>query len=68
MENADVTFVSVSVADSGIGMSLSQMDKIFEPFYCGYEQRHLNPQGVGLGLAISRMICRKLGGDMKVES
>jgi PAS domain S-box-containing protein len=55
------------VRDSGIGMSASQLSKLFRPFEQVGEgsRRH---GGAGLGLAISQQIVRLMGGDIQVES
>ncbi len=46
----DVVF---SAADSGAGMPLENLERVFEPFYT------TKPEGVGLGLAISQRIIKK---------
>lgn len=54
--------VNISVQDTGIGMSNEEIARIFEPFYT------TKPLGVGLGLAISKMVIEGHGGTIKVES
>ncbi|MTV37558.1 response regulator [Duganella radicis] len=55
------------VADSGIGMSAQQLERIFQPFeQMGNMQRREG--GAGLGLAISRQLVRIMGGDIAVAS
>jgi two-component system, LuxR family, sensor kinase FixL len=51
-------FVRISVADSGPGFAASQYEKLFEPFYT------TKPQGLGLGLSISRSIVLAHGGRL----
>lgn len=60
--------VKITVEDTGVGMSESQMAKLFTPYTKIMSNRGLNKEGVGLGLAVSRNIARALGGDIKVES
>ena len=48
--------VLVSVEDSGPGLELSKIDEVFEAFYT------TKPDGMGMGLAISRSIIEALGG------
>jgi PAS domain S-box-containing protein len=55
------------VQDSGIGMSASQLSKLFQPFEQVGEGARRNG-GAGLGLAISQQIVRLMGGDIQVES
>lgn len=59
--------VVVTVADSGIGMTPSEVKRIFEPFrQFGDPARHR--VGHGLGLAISKRLVELHGGSMWVES
>lgn len=56
------------VIDTGIGMSQSQMNRLFKPF----EQADLSTTrrfgGAGLGLAISINLAKIMGGDINVNS
>ena len=52
----------VSVRDSGCGLDAEQKQRLFEPFYT------TKPQGLGIGLNISRTIVESHGGSMSVES
>ena len=59
----------VRVTDTGRGIAREQFERIFEPFV--QVDRHRtqgSQQGVGLGLAISRDLARRMGGDLTVES
>ncbi len=58
--------VSVSVADSGIGMSEETMDHMFEMFYQGDESHQKD--GSGLGLAIVKRIVELHGGSVSAVS
>ncbi|WP_140635151.1 ATP-binding protein [Methylibium rhizosphaerae] len=55
------------VHDSGIGMSESQLARLFRPFEQVGEARR-REGGSGLGLAISRQLVRLMGGDIEVRS
>ena len=57
-----------SVADSGIGMSPDQVDRLFERFSQADASTTRRFGGTGLGLAITRAFCRLLGGDVSVAS
>ncbi|MDB4909003.1 MAG: ATP-binding region ATPase domain protein [Gemmatimonadetes bacterium] len=60
--------VEITVADSGIGISVENMDRIFDPFV-QVERRLANPvEGTGLGLAISRDLARAMNGELSVMS
>jgi signal transduction histidine kinase len=50
--------VLVSVADSGPGLDLDNMDRLFDAFYT------TKPQGLGMGLSISRSIIEAHGGRL----
>ncbi|MCK8786691.1 response regulator [Roseomonas sp. NAR14] len=57
-----------SVRDSGIGMTPEQLGRLFQRFSQADESTTRQFGGTGLGLAITRAFCRKLGGDVTVES
>jgi two-component system, cell cycle sensor histidine kinase and response regulator CckA len=57
-------FVSLSVADTGIGMSAEAAERLFEPFFTTKELG----KGTGLGLSIVDSIITDLGGTIHVDS
>jgi PAS domain S-box-containing protein len=57
-----------AVADTGIGMSEEQVGRLFQRFSQADESTTRQFGGTGLGLAITRAFCRKLGGDVAVDS
>ncbi len=56
------------VADSGIGMTPPQVERLFEAFVQADASITQKFGGTGLGLAISRKLCRLMGGDVTVAS
>ncbi|WP_235896522.1 ATP-binding protein [Oceanidesulfovibrio marinus] len=56
--------VCLRVADNGVGIPASRLDKIFEPFYTTKE----TGKGMGLGLAITYGIVKDCNGEITVES
>ena len=56
------------IADTGIGMSKTELVKAFQEFEQvdgSFSRRY---EGTGLGLAISLKLCRLMGGDIEAES
>ena len=64
----DKLWVTLTVKDTGPGISAQEMLRLFERFYRGQAARNYNIPGTGLGLAISKEIMHKLGGFITVES
>jgi PAS domain S-box-containing protein len=60
--------VAFKVADSGIGMSPEQMERLFEAFAQAEASTTSKYGGTGLGLAITKRFCMMMGGDVQAES
>jgi len=60
--------LTLVVADTGIGMTPEQQDKVFEAFVQADAQTGTQYGGTGLGLAIVKDFCEMLGGNIQVES
>jgi signal transduction histidine kinase len=60
-------FVKISIADTGIGMTREQIERIFDEFYKADSARH-DIQNTGLGMSICKRIVEKHGGSIWVES
>ncbi|MDR3228356.1 MAG: HAMP domain-containing histidine kinase [Puniceicoccales bacterium] len=53
-------------SDDGGGIPQSALRKLFQPFHRSTEEATGRKPGVGLGLAFSRQLARRLGGDLKL--
>ena len=60
--------IMLQVRDSGIGMTLEQVGRLFQDFEQADASTTRKYGGTGLGLAISRRFCRMMGGDIIVQS
>jgi signal transduction histidine kinase len=58
LTDPESTSVLIAVQDSGPGLGETEMQRAFEPFYT------TKPQGMGMGLAISRSIIEAHGGRL----
>ena len=56
----------ISVTDTGVGISPSDLPRIFERFYRSDQSR--SQVGIGLGLSLARAIARAHGGDLTAIS
>ena len=59
---ADEGFIEISVEDTGRGISSDDAERLFQPFFT------TKPEGVGLGLTMSRKIVEKHGGRLSLEN
>jgi len=62
------TRLVISVADTGIGMDAAQQERMFEAFAQADDRATRSFEGTGLGLTITRHLCRSMGGDVTVAS
>ena len=62
----DESVIKIFFKDSGIGISIHDIDSVFDPYFTTKE---LGIQkGGGLGLAVSQSIVRKHGGNVRINS
>ncbi|MFN8606679.1 MAG: ATP-binding protein [Vulcanimicrobiota bacterium] len=62
------SLLQVEVHDTGIGMSVEQMQMIFIPFTQADASTTRKYGGTGLGLTLARRFAQLLGGDIQVRS
>ncbi len=60
--------VLFAVKDTGIGISKTDLKRIFEKFYRSEDYRTRESSGTGLGLYVVQKLARKLGVTIKVDS
>ncbi|WP_018952048.1 HAMP domain-containing sensor histidine kinase [Thioalkalivibrio sp. AKL12] len=58
----------INVSDTGEGIHKNDRERLFEPFYQGYENRKKPKEGTGLGLAIVDGLVKAMGGVLGFES
>jgi signal transduction histidine kinase len=61
-------WITFRIADTGIGMTPEQIEKLFQSFTQADASTTRKYGGPGLGLAITRRFCQVMGGDVSVES
>jgi len=62
------TYTSFAVSDQGIGMTKSQLSRLFQSFSQVDSSRTRKYDGTGLGLAISKQLANLMGGKIDVIS
>lgn len=60
--------VSIEIKDDGIGISKTDLPRIFERFYRTEKSRDIKIKGSGIGLAIVKHIIMKYGAEIDVDS
>lgn len=60
--------LEISVDDEGPGISDTELEKVFNPFYRLEDSRNRETGGFGLGLTVARSIIRGHGGDVFLEN
>ncbi|HHX18890.1 MAG TPA: hypothetical protein GX728_00430 [Clostridiaceae bacterium] len=67
-DRQNLSRLTFSVEDDGVGISESDQSRIFERFYRVDRSRSQEPRGTGLGLAIVKHIALLYNGDVSVQS
>jgi signal transduction histidine kinase len=63
-----IHYTTVSIEDTGIGISKENLDKIFLPFYRSHSSEFPLIKGTGLGLSIVKRLCDLLSMEITVQS
>ncbi|QBZ88819.1 transporter substrate-binding domain-containing protein [Pseudomonas viciae] len=64
----NVVHMQLEVSDSGIGISPTDLQRLFEPFAQVDNTGRMARKGAGLGLVISRNLCQMMGGSLHMSS
>ncbi|RMF05695.1 MAG: GAF domain-containing protein, partial [Chloroflexi bacterium] len=67
-QNSGFEGISVTVADTGFGISEEDQAKLFTNFFRSGDQNIRNEPGTGLGLSITKKIIENHGGELSFES
>ncbi len=59
--------ITISIKDTGVGITKEEMDHIFDPYYQGVHQKNGNV-GLGIGLFLVQQIITLHGGKISVKS
>jgi signal transduction histidine kinase/HAMP domain-containing protein len=64
--DAERRAVQLTIADAGPGIAAADREHLFERFSRGTPENHAD--GTGLGLYVSRELCRAMGGDLRLAA
>lgn len=67
-ESCEARRVTFTVRDTGAGLTVDEVQKLFKPFAQADVSTARRFGGTGLGLVISQQLAQKLGGDLKLIS
>ena len=65
---SNAKMVQIRISDSGPGVSLDELGRIFDRFYRADTSRQRDTEGSGLGLAIAKSIVERHGGRIWAEN
>jgi signal transduction histidine kinase len=67
-DRLDKQEVRINVKDRGVGISPTELQQIFRPFYRSPEVVSAQIHGTGLGLSVARQMAESMGGRISVNS
>ncbi len=63
---SDVKGATITITDTGVGITMEEKERVFERFFRGDQSR--SQEGCGMGLSFARAIAQAHKGDITVES
>jgi len=63
-ESTDDIVIRFEIEDTGIGIHEGDLPRVFDPFFKSDSSTTRPNDGLGLGLAVARSLCRQMGGEM----
>ena len=66
--NENVISLTTEINDTGVGISQSDLEKIFEPYYQGIISDEVENLGAGLGLSLCKELVELYSGNISVNS
>ena len=60
--------LKISVTSMGVEIAAEELERIFQPFYRVQHLGTWNHRGTGLGLALTRKLVERLGGEIRADS
>lgn len=67
-EDTEMSTITYSISDTGIGMSKEFLDDVFEPFSRERLTKQTDFDGVGLGLTIAKQLVDFMNGNIEINS
>lgn len=64
---ADNNYIQINISDTGLGLSDSQLKKLFTPFNRFHTEKS-DIEGTGIGLVITKQLVELMGGSIDFES
>lgn len=64
----NTVILKTQITDSGVGISKSDLEKIFEPYYQGIISDEVENLGAGLGLSLCKELVELYSGNISVDS
>lgn len=68
LTDADEVLLTIVISDTGIGMEVDELHKLFENFLMSDATSLAGHKGTGLGLAVCKRLVELMNGSIKVES